>query len=83
MVFRRPEKTYPLQYTGVLAVWEVIAYACRHQLRHIEFMDVGLPFKQHGYRDFVLRFGGKQSSTIRWFRFSWSFLNKILTKIYV
>ena len=24
--------------------------------RHMEFMDVGLPFRKHGYRDFVLRF---------------------------
>lgn len=77
------KKTYPLQYPGILAVWEVIDYAHQNKFQHIEFMDVGLPFKKHGYRDFVLRFGGKQSSTIRWFRFNWTFLNKILTKIYV
>ena len=51
--------------------------------RHMEFMDVGLPFRKHGYRDFVLRFGGKQSSTRRWFRVNWNWLNKLLVKFYV
>jgi len=46
-------------------------------------MDVGLPFRKHGYRDFVLRFGGKQSSTRRWFRISWPWLNNLLVKFYV
>ena len=50
---------------------------------YLEFMDVGLPFRRHGYRDFVLRFGGKQSSTRRWFRVSWPWLNKLMVKFYV
>ena len=37
---------------------------------------------KHGYREFVLRFGGKQSSTRRWFLFRWEWLNKLLNKIY-
>ncbi len=76
-------KSYKKLYPGVLAVWKVIDYCYHHNIRHLEFMDVGLPFKKHGYREFVLRFGGKQSSTRRWFRFQWSFFNKILEKIYV
>ena len=44
---------------------------------HFEFMDAGLPFKKHGYREFILRFGGKQSSTRRWFRFRWKWLNNL------
>lgn len=76
-------KTYAKQYPGVLAAWKAIEYAYENKYRHIEFMDAGLPFKEHGYRNFILRFGGKQSSTRRWFRFQWNFLNKILEKIYV
>lgn len=76
-------KTYALQYPGVLAVWKAIDDAHQRGFNHLEFMDVGLPFRRHGYRDFVLRFGGKQSSTRRWFRVSWSWLNKLLVKIYV
>lgn len=76
-------KTYAKQYPGILAVWKAIEYSYDAGYKHLEFMDAGLPFKKHGYRDFILRFGGKQSSTRRWFRFQWNFLNKILEKIYV
>ena len=76
-------KTYALQYPGVLAVWKALEDARQRGFRHMEFMDVGLPFRKHGYRDFVLRFGGKQSSTRRWFRINWSWLNKLLVKFYV
>lgn len=75
-------KTYALQYPGILAVWKALTDAQANGYRHMEFMDVGLPFKKHGYRDFVLRFGGKQSSTKRWFRFRWQWLNNLLIKIY-
>ena len=76
-------KTYALQYPGVLAVWKALEDAHERGFRHLEFMDVGLPFRRHGYRDFVLRFGGKQSSTRRWFRVSWPWLNKLMVKFYV
>ena len=76
-------KTYALQYPGVLAVWKALEDAHQRGFRHMEFMDVGLPFRKHGYRDFVLRFGGKQSSTRRWFRVSWTWLNNLLVKFYV
>ena len=49
---------------------------------HFEFMDAGLPFKKFGYRDFILGFGGKQMSTRRWFRFRWTWLNKIVCWLY-
>ena len=76
-------KTYAFLYPGILAVWAPITYAYEKGYAHLEFMDAGLPFKKHGYRDFVLRFGGKQSSTRRWFRFSWKWLNKLLCKFYI
>ena len=63
--------------------WAPITYAYEKGYAHLEFMDAGLPFKKHGYRDFILRFGGKQSSTRRWFRFSWKWLNKLLCKFYI
>ncbi|WP_294476875.1 GNAT family N-acetyltransferase [uncultured Bacteroides sp.] len=76
-------KTYALQNPGVLAVWKALDDARQRGLGHLEFMDVGLPFRKHGYRDFVLRFGGKQSSTRRWFRVNWAWLNNLLVKFYV
>lgn len=75
-------KTYALQCPGILAVWQALHDAKERGYRHLEFMDVGLPFRRHGYREFVLRFGGKQISTRRWFRFRWEWLNRVLIKIY-
>lgn len=76
-------KSYPLQYPGVLAVWNAMAYAHEQGYEHFEFMNAGLPFKKYGYRDFILRFGGKQMSSRRWFRLGWRWLNAILTRIYI
>ena len=75
-------KSYALQYPGILAVWKALEDAHRLGYEHLEFMDVGLPFRRHGYREFVLQFGGKQISTRRWFRFRWEWLNRVLIKIY-
>lgn len=75
-------KTYALQYPGILAVWKALDDARHRGYRHLEFLDVGLPFRPHSYREFVLRFGGKQISTRRWFRFRWKWLNRVLTWIY-
>lgn len=76
-------KTYAFLYPGVLAVWAALTYAREEGYEHFEFMDAGLPFKKHGYREFILRFGGKQSSTRRWFRFRWKWLNNLLCRMYI
>lgn len=76
-------KRYPLLYPGVLAVWKAMVYAHEHGCDHFEFMDAGLPFRKLGYRDFILRFGGKQIGSRRWFRISWGWLNRLLTRLYV
>lgn len=75
-------KSYALQYPGILAVWKAMTDAKERGYEHFEFMDVGLPFQSHGYRDFVLRFGGKQVSTRRWFRFRWPWLNSLLVRCF-
>lgn len=75
-------KTYASLYPGVLAVWKALTDAKERGYKHLEFIDVGLPFQRHSYREFVLRFGGKQISTRRWFHFRWSWLNKVLNWIY-
>ncbi len=76
-------KSYRTLYPGVLAVWIALKDAKQRGYKYLEFMDVGLAFRPHGYRDFVLRFGGKQSSTRRWFRFKWKWLNKTFIKLYI
>ena len=76
-------KTHKIQYPGVLAVWAAIHYSYKHNYQHFEFMNVGVPFRLHGYREFILRFGGKERSTRRWFRFRWKWLNKLATWFYL
>lgn len=75
-------KKYPKQNPGILAIWMALKDAKERGCRHMEFMDVGLPFQKHGFRTFVLHFGGKQSSTRRWFRIRTDFFNNIFRKIY-
>jgi hypothetical protein len=76
-------KLYAAQHPGILAVWAAMKDTFERGIDHLEFMDVGLPFRRHGYRDFILRFGGKQSSTRRWFKLRATWLNKLFSKIYV
>lgn len=73
-------KTYRSAYPGILAVYKALKDAQEKGLKHLEFMDVGLPFRKHAYREFVLRFGGRQTSTRRWFRFKWKWLNNLCTR---
>lgn len=75
-------KRFATLYPGVLAIWAALTDAKTRGCCHMEFMDVGLPFQKHGFRNFILRFGGKQSSTRRWFRIRWNFLNTFFIKIY-
>jgi hypothetical protein len=45
-------------------------------------MDVGLPFRKNSFREFILSFGGKPVSTVRWFRCSIRWINGLLSWIY-
>ena len=76
-------KTYHHLYPGVLAVWKAMTYAYDNGYRHLEFMNAGLPFKKIGYRDFILSFGGMQTSSRRWYRVRPAWLNRLLTRLYV
>lgn len=77
------KKTYAFCYPGIMAVWAPMMYAYEKGYWHFEFMDAGLPFQKLGYRDFILRFGGMQSSTRRWFRFRWGWLNHLLYHLHI
>lgn len=75
-------KAYALLHPNLLAIWAAITHAKAQGYQHFEFVDTGLPFKKAGYRHFILNFGGKQTSTRRWFRFRWSWLNNLLSWFY-
>lgn len=78
--FRR--KTFHVLHPDTMVVWDVMKHAYNEGYQHMRFMDVGLPFHKNPYREFILRFGGKEQSTYRWFRFSIRWVNKLLTWIY-
>jgi hypothetical protein len=78
--FRR--KTYMHLHPDVLTIWDTMKDTYNRGFQHMCFMDVGLPFSKNPFREFILRFGGKEQSTYRWFRFSIKWVNKLLAWIY-
>jgi hypothetical protein len=75
-------KTYLHLHPDILTIWDTIKDAHQRGYQHICFMDVGLPYSKNPFREFILRFGGKEQSTYRWFRFSIKWVNKLLAWIY-
>ena len=75
-------KTYAWLHPNLMAIWAAIQYAYEQGYQHFEFADTGLPVKRSGYRRFILNFGGKQTSTRRWFRFRWTWLNRLIGWFY-
>lgn len=75
-------KTFHNQYPDTVSVWQAIKYAHTNGYRHIRFLDVGLPYEQNTFRDFILSFGGKPVSKFRWFCFFIPWLNSILRRFF-
>lgn len=80
MAFRR--KTFMHLHPDILTVWDAMKDAYDKGFQHMCFMDVGLPFSKNPFRDFILRFGGKEQSTYRWFRLSIGWANRLFAWIY-
>lgn len=78
--FRR--KSFAWLHPAETTIWHAIKDSHRMGFDHICFLDVGLPFRKNRFRDFILRFGGKPTSTYRWFRTSISWINKLLSWFY-
>lgn len=70
-------KSYATLHPNAVTVWNTIRYVHSEGIRHIRFVDVGLPFRRNPYRDFILRFGGKEVSGYRWFRISIRWVNRL------
>ena len=70
-------KSYAPLHPNAVTMWATIKQAHAAGYQHIRFMDVGLPFRRNPYRDFILRFGGKEVSTYRWFRISIRWVNRL------
>ena len=70
-------KSFAPLHPNAVTYWNTIKDAHADGYEHIRFMDVGLPFRKNIYRDFILRFGGKEVSTYRWFYISIRWINAI------
>lgn len=75
-------KSYAFLHPDILTIWHAIKDSHQKGYDHIFFLDVGLPFRRNPFREFILRFGGKPTSTYRWFRCSIKWINKLLSWIY-
>ncbi len=75
-------KTYLHLHPDILTIWDTMKDAHQRGYQHMCFMDVGLPYNKNPFREFILRFGGKEQSTYRWFRFSIQWVNALLAWIY-
>lgn len=78
--FRR--KSFAWLHPAEATLWHAIKDAHRRGYDHICFLDVGLPFRKNSFRNFILRFGGKPTSTYRWFRSSIGWINHLLSWFY-
>lgn len=78
--FRR--KSYMAVHPDVMTIWDTMQDCYQRGFQHMCFMDVGLPFSKNPFREFILRFGGKEQSTFRWFRFSIRWINSLLRWLY-
>lgn len=68
-------KSFAPLHPHAVTIWETIKYAHGTGKDHIRFMDVGLPFRKNPFRDFILRYGGKETTTYRWFRINIRWIN--------
>ncbi len=75
-------KSFAWIHPDVLTIWHAIKDAHARGYEHIFFLDVGLPFKKNTFREFILRFGGKPTSTYRWFRCTVGWVNSLLSWFY-
>jgi hypothetical protein len=73
-----------MQYPGIMAIWAAITDAYSNGYAHFEFLEArGLSTFHAKFINTLLNYGGKQKGTVRWYRFKWNWLNKILHAIYV
>ena len=75
-------KTYAFLHPAELTIWHAIKDSHTRGYDHIFFLDVGLPYKKSAYRDFILSFGGKPTSSYRWFHCTIGWINNLLSWFY-
>lgn len=75
-------KSFAFLHPDILTIWHVLKDSHSRGFQHVFFMDVGLPYRKNAFRDFILSFGGKQTSDYRWFHCSIQWINALLSWFY-
>lgn len=75
-------KTYMPLHPATFTVWTALEEAHKEDIRHMYFMDAGLPFRRSPMRDFILSFGGMPVSKYRWFKFPIPFVSRMFDWLY-
>lgn len=75
-------KTYASLHPDTMTIWHALKEAHEMGCRHFHFMDAGLPWKGNPYREFILSFGGKPVTKLRWFRFYSKRINSALRWVF-
>ena len=78
--FRR--KSYAFLHPAEVTIWHAIKDSHTKGYEHIFFLDVGLPFRKNAFREFILSFGGKPTSSYRWFHCTIGWINSMLSWFY-
>jgi hypothetical protein len=75
-------KRYSTLYPTIFTIYMAMNRSEENGFTYFDFMDVGFLNKNAGRSHFLLRFGGKQRATRRWYRFNWGILNFFANRIY-
>ena len=78
----KSRKSFAFVHPDILTIWHTLKTAHSRGFEHMFFLDVGLPFQKNAFRDFILAFGGKQTSGYRWFHCSIGWINRLLSWFY-
>lgn len=75
-------KTYGYLHPATYTVWTALNESYKEGMRHMYFLDAGIPFRRSPLRDFILSFGGMPVSKYRWFRFPIPWLSHVFDWVY-
>lgn len=75
-------KTHMHLRPEIITTWHTISYAFERHCDRIYFPDVGIPFQKNPIRDFYMNFGGKPVTKYRWFKTTFTRINKIVAWCY-
>lgn len=75
-------KTYLPLHPAAYTVWTALHEAHAEGIRHMYFLDAGIPLRQSPLREFIMSFGGMPVSKYRWFRSPLPWVGRVLDWCY-